>query len=134
MIRYQDSLAGVVPDQLSGFCVGWKNPLQPEQLYHVLQNGAYVELAIDENNGQVAGFINAVSDRVMTAYIPLLEVRPGYQGQGVGTRLVQQMLKQTGHLHMVDLLCDQPLQPFYQRLGMHQATGMLIRRFHPYRF
>lgn len=134
MIRYQDDLAGVLPEQLSGFCVGWKNPLQPDQLYRVLQNSAYVELAVDEDSGQVAGFVNALSDCIMAAYIPLLEVRPEYQGQGIGTRLLQEMLQQTKHLHMVDLLCDPPLQAYYERVGMHPATGMMVRRWHPYQF
>jgi hypothetical protein len=30
---------------------------------------------------------------------------------------------------MVDLLCDPDVQPFYERLGMRRATGMLIRHF-----
>jgi hypothetical protein len=30
---------------------------------------------------------------------------------------------------MIDLLCDPDVQPFYGRLGMRPATGMLIRNY-----
>ena len=30
--------------------------------------------------------------------------------------------------YAVDLMCDPELQPFYERFGMHRATGMIIRR------
>jgi hypothetical protein len=30
---------------------------------------------------------------------------------------------------MVDLLCDPELQPFYESLGMHRATGMMVRNY-----
>jgi hypothetical protein len=32
------------------------------------------------DNGRVIGFITAVTDKVLSAYIPLLEVLPAYRG------------------------------------------------------
>ena len=41
-----------------------------------------------ERSGQVVGFITAISDGVLSAYIPLLEVLPGWRSQGIGGELV----------------------------------------------
>jgi predicted N-acetyltransferase YhbS len=66
---------------------------------------------------------------VLSAYIPLLEVLPAYQGQGIGSELVRRMLAKLADLYMVDLLCDPGMQPFYERLGMRPTTGMLRRNY-----
>ena len=76
-----------------------------------------------------ARIVNAVSDGVLAAYIPLLEVLPGYQDHGIGSELVRRMLETLSGLYMVDLLCDAELQPFYTRFGMRPATGMFVRNY-----
>lgn len=70
-----------------------------------------------------------MSDGVLSAYIPLLEVLPEAQRQGIGSELTRRMLASLDHLYMVDLLCDRDVQPFYARLGMHEATGMMKRNY-----
>ncbi|MBT3220276.1 MAG: GNAT family N-acetyltransferase [Proteobacteria bacterium] len=84
---------------------------------------------IDDEHGGVIGFVTAISDGVLAAYIPFLEVLPDYQGRGIGQQLVKRILDLLGDLYMVDLLCDGDLQPFYERLGMTRATGMMLRRY-----
>jgi hypothetical protein len=42
---------------------------------------------------------------------------------------VRRMFARLAHLYMVDLLCDPELQPFYERLGMRPASGMLLRNY-----
>jgi ribosomal protein S18 acetylase RimI-like enzyme len=130
MITYTDSLAGITPDRLrGGFFAGWPNPPSPETHLRLLTCSAHVELAMDDATGDVVGFITAISDGVLSAYIPLLEVLPAYQGRGIGSTLVRRMLERLRHLYMVDLLCDPDLQGFYARLGMRPATGMLVRNY-----
>jgi ribosomal protein S18 acetylase RimI-like enzyme len=129
MISYVDSAASITPDQLDGFFVGWPDPPSPETHLKVLVNSAHVLLAVDDETGKVAGFITALSDGVMAAFIPLLEVLPAYQGRGIGTELVRRMLGKLSGLYAVDLICDPELQPFYARLGMKPYTGMIWRRY-----
>ena len=76
MITYTDSLEHITADKVSGFFVGWPNPPSPETHLKLLQNSSKLVLAIDETTGNVAGFITAISDGVLSAYIPLLEVLP----------------------------------------------------------
>lgn len=129
MIRYTDSTEGIAPDQLVGFFEGWPHPPSPETHLRLLRQSDEVVLAVDETSGDVAGFITAITDGVLAAYIPLLEVRPAYRGRGIGTALVRRMLDRLDDLYMVDLLCDPGLQPFYAALGMRPATGMMLRHY-----
>ena len=128
-ISYRDTHDGIVPAQLAGFFVDWPAPPTPETHLRILAGSDYVVLALDEAAGAVVGFVTAVTDGVLAAYIPLLEVLPAYQGRGVGTELTTRILARLGHLYMVDLLCDPDVQPFYARLGMHPAAGMHVRRY-----
>ena len=70
-----------------------------------------------------------VSDGVLSAYIPLLEVLPAYQQSGIGAELMRLMLETLSDIYMVDLLCDLEVQPYYERMGMRRATGMLVRNY-----
>jgi ribosomal protein S18 acetylase RimI-like enzyme len=129
MIRYQTTLEGVITGQLQGFFVGWPNPPSPATHRRLLQGSQHFILARDETVGRVVGFITALSDGVLSAYIPHLEVLPAYQGQGIGSELVRQMLGHLQRVYMVDLICDPELQPFYARLGMRPWTGMVVRNY-----
>ena len=84
-------------------------------------------LALDEY--KVVGFVNAISDGVLSAYIPLLEVLPEYQSKGIGGELVSKMKDELSHLSMIALLCDEGLIPYYKKQGMSKATGALIRNY-----
>jgi ribosomal protein S18 acetylase RimI-like enzyme len=129
LISYTDSLAGVTSEHLQGgFFSGWPDPPSPQTHYRILANSAAIVLARSAN-GTVVGFITAVSDHVSCAYIPHLEVLPAYRGQGIGTELVRRMIDKLRHLYMIDLVCDPPLQSFYERLGMQAVVGMVIRNY-----
>jgi ribosomal protein S18 acetylase RimI-like enzyme len=128
-MRYLTSADTFTADQLHGFFVGWPNPPSPETQLDILRRSDAVVLAIDDETGNVVGFINALSDGVLSAFIPLLEVLPAYQGRGIGSELVRRMLALLGDLYAVDLLCDADVQPFYARLGMQPAQGMMLRRY-----
>ena len=128
MIAYHDTLGQVTVEQLTGFFVGWPSPPSPATHLRLLRNSAHVVLAIYET-GEVVGFVTALSDGILAASISLLEVKPAYQGQGIGTELMRWMLSKLEHLYMVDLGCDPALQPFYARVGMVPSTGMMLRHY-----
>jgi ribosomal protein S18 acetylase RimI-like enzyme len=127
VIVYRDNLDGLTPRQLTGFFVGWPDPPSPETHLRILQGSDHLVLALNDENGAVVGFVTAISDDILSAYIPLLEVLPDYHGRGIGQELMRRMLAQLEHLYMVDLLCDPELQTYYQRFGMRSAAGMMLR-------
>ena len=126
---YLESPQDISAEQLAGFFVGWSESPSEERLLELLRRSDYVVLAFDEEVDRVVGFVTAISDGVLCAYISLLEVLPEYQGQGIGTELMRQTLDKLSHLYMVDLLCDENLQPFYARLGMRGSMGMIVRNY-----
>ena len=67
--------------------------------------------------------------RVVSAFIPLLEVLPDYQHQGIGTELMRRLLARLDRFCMVDLCCDAGLEAFYSALGFRLLDrGMGVRR------
>ncbi len=129
MITYSDSLDGITAERLQGFFVGWPNLPSPAAHRRILAGSDYIELALDGAAGPVVGLVTAVGDGVSCAYIPHLEVLPAFQRRGIGTELMRRMLARLDGLYGIDLLCDPEVQPFYARLGMRPAHGMLIRNF-----
>ncbi len=127
---YRDDADEITADHLrGGFFGGWPNPPFPETHLRLLRGSDAVGLAIDEATDQVVGYITALSDEVLFAYISSLEVLPAYQGRGIGTELTRRMLGRLHELYAVDLLCDPDVQPFYARLGLRPASGMLLRNY-----
>jgi len=127
-ITYQTSCDGVRAEDLTGFFVGW--PRAPDRQTHLrILRGSDAVVLARAADGRVVGFVTALTDGVLSAYIPLLEVLPDHRGQGIGTALVRQLLDHLGPLYMTDLLCDPGVQPFYERLGLNRASGMMLRRY-----
>ena len=129
MVRYVDSIESVTAQNLHGFFVGWPSPPAPQTHLELLKNSDEIVLAVDDETNQVIGFITAITDRTLSAYIPLLEVLPAYRGQGIGKELVRRMLGKLSGLYMIDLLCDEGLRPFYAGFGMRPAVGMMLRDY-----
>jgi ribosomal protein S18 acetylase RimI-like enzyme len=129
MIGYVDTMATITPEQLHGFFVGWPNPPSPETHLKLLAGSDDIVLAVDQASGNVVGFVTAITDGVLSAFIPHLEVLPSYQGRGIGRELVRRIVEKLSGLYGIDLLCDPPLQAFYLRCGMQPAVGMCIRNY-----
>ena len=129
MIEYLYNAEKIEPNQLQGFFVGWPNPPSQETHLLLLKNSDQIVLALDKASNKIVGFITAITDHVLAAYIPLLEVLPEYQKQKIGTTLFNKMLEQLRDYYAVDLLCDENLQPYYEQMGMRRATGMLLRNY-----
>jgi len=128
MIRYTNSLEGIDSSCLVGFFQGWPNPPTSDAHLKILQGSSHIELAIDEE-GMVIGFLTAISDGISCGYIPHLEVLPVFQGKGIGSTLVRRAVDHFRQLYMLDLMCDENVRPFYERLGFRDARGMVMRNY-----
>jgi ribosomal protein S18 acetylase RimI-like enzyme len=114
-------------EDLAGFFEGWTRKPSASILLAVLA-GSYCSVIARTRDGRVIGIVSAISDGVLSAYIPLLEVLPEFRGRGVGSRLLQLVLTRLDGLYMIDLTCDEDLVPFYLPFGMKVSQGMSLRR------
>ncbi|PNY80024.1 GNAT family N-acetyltransferase [Deinococcus koreensis] len=126
-LTFQTFLHGVTPDHLQGFFEGWPHPPRPDTHLKILR-GSQARALARLPGGQVVGFVTALSDGVLSAYLPLLEVLPEWRGQGVASRLVELVITALGDLYMIDSACDDELVPFYERLGMVRGNAMIRRK------
>lgn len=94
MITYSNE-AGTVcaEDVIDGLFAGWPHPPTAQQLIDVMDNSYARVWAFSD--GRVIGYVNALSDGILTAFIPWLEVHPDYQGQGIGSELLRRILGAT---------------------------------------
>ncbi|MGC4106300.1 MAG: GNAT family N-acetyltransferase [Thermomicrobiales bacterium] len=129
MIVYRTSLDGITASMLTGFFVGWPNPPSPETHLRILAGSYATVLAIDEEAAVVVGFVNAISDGVLSAFIPLLEVLPAYQDNRIGSELIRRLVDLLGDLYAIDLACDDDVMPFYDRLGFTRGHAMIRRTY-----
>jgi len=127
MIEYRTNLDGILPDNLKGFFVGWRNPLSCSQLHTLLRSSSHFVLAYDTETHRVVGLVNALSDGINFAFVPMLEVLPDYQRRGIGSELMRRILRLLNHISCIDLTCDPSVQGFYRRFGMVESHGMVIR-------
>ncbi|MBM3240008.1 GNAT family N-acetyltransferase [Candidatus Poribacteria bacterium] len=129
MIEYTDSTNNITSEMLKDFFQGWKKPYTPEDHLKILENSDHIVLAVDTDTHRVVGFITALTDKVQSAFIPLLEVLPAYRKQGIGIALVSRMLEKLKGIPAIDLICDAELQKFYSKFDMTPSVGMVIRNY-----
>jgi ribosomal protein S18 acetylase RimI-like enzyme len=127
MIKYTSQIKDLKPDQLAGFFVGWPNPPSAEKHLEIIQNSYKSIIAFDGE--KVVGFVNAISDGILSAYIPLIEVLPEYQKRGVARKLMELMIQEFSNFYMIDLVCDENLKSFYEKFGMNSLSAVGIRNF-----
>jgi ribosomal protein S18 acetylase RimI-like enzyme len=128
-IEYTTDIADVEPGHLTGFFERWPTPPSPERHLQILRGSYRVVLAREQGDPQVVGFVNALSDGTLYAFVPLLEVLPSHRHHGIGSELVRRMLTELAGFYAIDLVCDEELASFYERFGMKRATGMVLRRY-----
>lgn len=128
-IKYIDRVELINEKQLKGFFVGWPTPPTEKVHYKMLKKSTHVWIAIDQKTGNAVGFINAISDKTLAAYIPLLEVLPAYQGQGIGSKLVELMKDSLKDFYMVDVVCDEDVIAFYKNHQFVKGNSMMLRNY-----
>ncbi len=119
-------LAGL---ETTGFFEGWPNKPNETVLRKSIGNADYIVLAIDTGKRKLVGYITALSDDVLVAYIPFLEVEKSYQHKGIGHALVGKLLEQLSHLYMIDLVCDKEIADFYKEAGFEAWHAMIKRNY-----
>ena len=128
-VAYVTTTDGLTETAFEGFFENWPNPPSAAQLRGILSRSHAVVVALDGRDRAV-GFVNAISDGELFAFIPMLEVQPDYRHRGIGSELVTRLLSELDGIYAVDLSCDADLVPFYEALGFRSSgNAMLIRNY-----
>lgn len=128
MITWTEELDDINLDDARGFFAGWPRPPSGDTFRRLLEGSDLVQFALDDETSALVGFATAITDGVLCAYIPLVEVLESHQGRGIGRGLVQRLLDRLTDYYMVDVVCDPELVSFYEQMGMHRATAAILRR------
>ncbi|MEY2417811.1 MAG: hypothetical protein QOG90_491 [Actinomycetota bacterium] len=128
-VTFTTSVDGLSDDAFEGFFEGWPNPPSAPQLRAILQRSYAAVIAVD-GSSRAVGFVNAISDGELFAFIPLLEVLPEYRHRAIGSELVTRIVALLDGMYAIDLSCDADLVAFYEKLGFGQSgAAMMIRNY-----
>lgn len=116
----------IKPEDISSLreAVGW-NKMEKEFRNPLLTS--YCHIAAYEGT-ELIGYIDSISNGVTDAYIQDLMVHPKYQGKGIGTELMNQMIAymKEKHIYMVSVIFEEELKTFYERFGFYtMLSGQL---------
>lgn len=95
--------------------VGWSSGKYPSQLKIAMKNSDRVISAWDGE--KLVGLMNSMSDRIMNVYFHYLLIRPEYQGQGLGKKIVKKMLDYYQDFARKILIAYDSEVNFYTKLG-----------------
>jgi GNAT superfamily N-acetyltransferase len=99
--------------------VGWSTYTdEPERLSVAVENSSIVVTARDEK-GTLIGLARGLSDDASVFYLQDILVRPEFQRQGIGHRLLAVCLERYGHVRQKVLLTDddEAQRRFYEGFG-----------------
>lgn len=114
-------------DELKSFFQNWKSPPSAVTRRALLKGSDFVATARDQD--KLVGFITAISDHAMHAFITLVEVLEPYQGQGIGKHLVELATDHYRGNYDIVLITDPDKGSFYKKVGFTEIYGMHIRDF-----
>jgi len=77
------------------------------------------EVKVKYYGDKLVGYVDTTSNGVTDAYIQDLTVAPEYQGQGIGTELVNRVIARLkeNRIFMISVIFEEKLLPFYERFG-----------------
>ena len=97
----------------------WSAAKKPAQLHKALTESHSLVSAWDGE--RLVGLGNAISDGHLVVYYSHLLVHPEYQGQGIGTRLMEMLMARYAGFHQHILVADGRAIEFYKKRGFARA-------------
>jgi len=125
-VRLSLDVADVRAVDVEPFFEGWATRPSPDRILAALRGADEVALAWDGD--RLVGFATMLTDDALFAYLPLVEVVTDHRGEGIGSRLVNDLVERCAERYGVDLCCDDDVVAFYERLGFARVNGMVRRR------
>ena len=111
---------------------GWNQGYQADTdaLYRAISSSWYVLSAYDNDN--LVGFGRVISDGVLYALICDMIVNPSYQGQGIGSQILEKLIEKCHRekIRVIWLFSARGKSSFYEKFGFRErpadAPGMQL--------
>ena len=126
MIEYKIN-DSVIPNELNCFFQDWKSPPSLEIKGKLLDGADLIITAREEGN--LVGFLTAISDGVMHAFITLVEILEAHKRKGIGKNLMKLATSHFRGYYDIVLITDPDKGAFYKKFGFDEIYGMHIRDF-----
>lgn len=110
--------------------VGWTiYASDPEKLRRAFEKSLYVLGAYDGYT--LVGILRAVGDGETVVFLQDILVRPEYQGQGIGRKLMAEFFREFSRVRQIQLLTDDvpATVGFYRAVGMVPAEELHFKCF-----
>ena len=105
--------------------VDWLSANYPDRLKKAMDYCETVFTAWDDN--RLVGLVNAIDDSELTAYVHYLCVNPAYQGQGIGSELLNRIKeKYNKYLYIIIIAENESLIKFYSQNGFQHLDGRYV--------
>ena len=103
---------------------GWNQEYQAtqEELDRALTNSQFVVTAYDAE--KLVGFGRIITDGVLHAMIYDMIVHPDYQGQGIGSQILERLIQwcDENNIRDIQLFCANGKRTFYEKNGFISRT------------
>jgi|OpeIllAssembly_1097287.scaffolds.fasta_scaffold161435_3 GNAT superfamily N-acetyltransferase len=109
----------------------WKDTYTSTGIPTLIKGSLAFVIAIDNTTKKTIGMGRAISDGVSDAYIQDLIVLPSYREKGIGTQILQKLIK-TCHskgIHWIGLIAEPGSDPFYTTLGFTRMEHHIPMRY-----
>jgi GNAT superfamily N-acetyltransferase len=99
----------------------WKEEYDPKELPQLILGSFLFAVAVDLETGHAIGMGRVISDGVSDGYIQDLVVLPKYRKTGIGSRIVEILVKKCVEVGIswIGIIAEPGTENFYLPLGFH---------------
>lgn len=77
-------------------------------------------------NNALIGFARAISDGIFRAYIEDVVIHSSYNRKGIGTQLIDKLLKELSDIDVISLFCEEDLITFYSKNEFKKSKSQFV--------
>jgi aralkylamine N-acetyltransferase len=126
-IEYEVVKAAPVEEIVNLYKAGgwWKESWGSRSVIEPMIRGSFCFMVARASNGRIVGMARAISDGASDAYIQDVAVLVPYRGQGIGRKLILQVVDYCldHKIGWIGLVAEPGTDAFYERIGFNRLEG-----------